>query len=87
MAGFLVPDRYVVVAPSLNDLLVASISWGFTLATGLFSGTRAFKQTWATWRRSRRLHAYAFLIWAEWLVSMVIGVLSWTFIRGFIEAR
>ncbi|KAH7112756.1 hypothetical protein B0J13DRAFT_652521 [Dactylonectria estremocensis] len=85
MAGFLVPDTYVVVAPSLNDLLIASIIWGFTLATGVFSGTKAFKQTWATWRRSRRLHAYAYMIWAEWVVSMVIGVLSWVFIRGLIE--
>ncbi|KAH7141735.1 hypothetical protein EDB81DRAFT_691232 [Dactylonectria macrodidyma] len=83
--GFLVPDTYVVVEPSLNDLLIASIIWGFTLATGLFSGTKAFKQTWATWRRSHRLHAYACMIWAEWTVSMVIGVLSWAFIRGFIE--
>ncbi|KAH7009616.1 hypothetical protein EDB80DRAFT_713588 [Ilyonectria destructans] len=82
--GFLVPDTYVVVQPSLNDLLIASIIWGFTLATGVFSGTKAFKQTWATWRRSHRLHAYAIMIWAEWTVSMVIGVLSWTFIRGFI---
>ncbi|KAL6405689.1 hypothetical protein AUP68_10824 [Ilyonectria robusta] len=85
MVGFLVPDTYVVVAPSLNDLLIASIIWGFTLATGVFSGTKAFKQTWATWRRSRRLHAYAYMIWAEWIVSMVIGVLSWVFIRGLIE--
>lgn len=85
--GFLVPDTYVVVQPSLNDLLIASIIWGFTLATGVFSGTKAFKQTWATWRRSHRLHAYAIMIWAEWTVSMVIGVLSWTFIRGFITPR
>ncbi|KAH8659740.1 hypothetical protein BGZ61DRAFT_370056 [Ilyonectria robusta] len=85
MAGFLVPDTYVVVTPSLNDLLIASIIWGFTLATGVFSGTKAFKQTWATWRQSRRLHAYAYMIWAEWIVSMVIGVLSWVFLRGFID--
>ncbi|KAH6988732.1 hypothetical protein EDB80DRAFT_865761 [Ilyonectria destructans] len=65
MEGFLVPDTYVVVAPNLNDLLIASIIWGFTLATGVFSGTKAFKQTWATWRRSRRLHAYAYMIWAN----------------------
>ncbi|KAH7137749.1 hypothetical protein EDB81DRAFT_844213 [Dactylonectria macrodidyma] len=83
--GFLVPDTYVVVEPSLNDLLIASIIWGFTLATGVFSGTKAFKQTWATWRRSHRLHAYAIMIWVEWTVSMVIGVLSWVFIRGFIQ--
>ncbi|KAI5457654.1 hypothetical protein BGZ63DRAFT_393424 [Mariannaea sp. PMI_226] len=85
MAGFLIPDNYVVVQPSLDDLLIASIIWGFTLATGVFSATKAFKQTWGAWRRSHRIHAYACLIWAEWIVSMVIGVISWVFLRGFIE--
>ncbi|KAK7431556.1 hypothetical protein QQZ08_001774 [Neonectria magnoliae] len=85
MGGYLIPDTYVVVEPTLDDLLIASIIWGFTLATGLFSGTKVFKQSWSQWRRSRRIHAYVIMIWAEWLVSMVIGVISWVFIRGFIE--
>ncbi|KAF4978464.1 hypothetical protein FZEAL_5150 [Fusarium zealandicum] len=85
MAGFLVPEHYVVVEPSLNDLLIASIIWGFTLATGIFSGTKAFKQTLSAARRSSRVHAYHVMIWAEWTVSMVIGALSWVFLRGFVK--
>lgn len=87
MPGFLVPDTYVVVAPTLDDLLVASIIWGFTLATGVFAGNKALKQTWAQWKRSRRIKPYVIMIWAEWIVSMVIGVLAWAFLRGFIEPR
>ncbi|KAH6974813.1 hypothetical protein EDB80DRAFT_657459 [Ilyonectria destructans] len=85
MPGFLVPDTYVVVAPTLDDLLVASIIWGFTLATGVFACNKALKQTWAQWKRSRRIKPYVIMIWAEWIVSMVIGVLAWAFLRGFIE--
>ncbi|KAH6981398.1 hypothetical protein EDB80DRAFT_783488 [Ilyonectria destructans] len=82
MPGFLVPDTYVVVAPTLDDLLVASIIWGFTLATGVFAGNKALKQTWAQWKRSRRIKPYVIIIWAEWIVSMVIGVLAWAFFGG-----
>ncbi|KAH8656381.1 hypothetical protein BGZ61DRAFT_540955 [Ilyonectria robusta] len=86
MAGFLIPPWYQEVVPTLDDLLVASIIWGFTLASGLFAAARAVQQTRATWKRSRRIHAYATMVWAEWTVSTVIGVLSWLFIRGIIRA-
>ncbi|RSL45513.1 hypothetical protein CEP54_014234 [Fusarium duplospermum] len=85
MPGFLVPDHYQVVAPTLNDLLIASIIWGFTLATGMFSGHKAVKQTYAQWKRSGRAKPYVIMVWAEWLVSIIISVLSWCFLRGFIE--
>lgn len=87
MPGFLIPDNYVVVAPTEDDMLVASIIWGFTLATGMFAGNKAYKQTSAQWKRSRAIKPYSYMIWAEWLVSMVIGVLSWLFLKGTIEAR
>ncbi|KAF9777240.1 hypothetical protein IL306_004488 [Fusarium sp. DS 682] len=84
MAGFLIPDHYVNVKPSTTDQLVASIIWGFTLAVGIFSGQKAGKQTWDQWKRTGRAKAYVWMIWAEWLASMLIGVLSWSYIRGYI---
>ncbi|SPJ79018.1 uncharacterized protein FTOL_07409 [Fusarium torulosum] len=84
MAGFLIPDHYVVVPPSTTDQLVASIIWGFTLAIGIFSAQKAAKQTWEQYKRTGRARAYIWMIWAEWLSSMVIGILSWCFIRGYI---
>ncbi|CAH0045525.1 unnamed protein product [Clonostachys solani] len=84
MAGFLVPDHYVVVEPSLTDLLVASIIWGFTLAVGIFSGHKAIKQTWAQWKRSGRAKPYILMVWSEWIASTVIGGLAWCFLRGYI---
>ncbi|CAH0032456.1 unnamed protein product [Clonostachys rhizophaga] len=84
MAGFLVPDHYVVVEPPLTDLLVASIIWGFTLAVGIFSGHKAIKQTWAQWKRSGRAKPYIFMVWSEWIASTVIGCLAWLFLCGYI---
>uniref|UniRef100_A0A8H7TR91 Uncharacterized protein n=1 Tax=Bionectria ochroleuca TaxID=29856 RepID=A0A8H7TR91_BIOOC len=84
MAGFLVPDHYVVVEPPLTDLLVASIIWGFTLAVGIFSGHKAIKQTWAQWKRSGRAKPYIFMVWSEWIASTIIGCLAWLFLCGYI---
>ncbi|KAF7561103.1 hypothetical protein G7046_g3026 [Stylonectria norvegica] len=85
MPGFLIPDTYKLVKPGLNDLLVASIIWGFTLATGMFAASKAFKQSRAQWRRSQRIMPYVVMIWAEWLASQAIGVVSWIFLRGLVE--
>ncbi|KAM0346179.1 hypothetical protein ACHAPU_005600 [Fusarium lateritium] len=85
MAGFLIPDHYVAIQPSTTDQLVASIIWGFTLAVGIFAGQKAAKQTWEQYKRTGRARAYVWLIWAEWSASMLIGILSWCFIRGYIE--
>ncbi|CAM1501412.1 Fc.00g105740.m01.CDS01 [Cosmosporella sp. VM-42] len=85
MFGFLIPDTYVLVKPGIDDLLVASIIWGFTLATGMFAASKAFKQTRSQWRRSRRVMPYVVMIWAEWFSSQTIGVVSWIFLRGLIE--
>lgn len=87
MAGFLIPDTYVLVEPTLDELAVASIVWGFSLAAGMFGAVKCFRQTRRSWRRSRRVNLYVIMIWAEWTASMAIGVVSWVFIKGIIKAR
>lgn len=85
MAGFLVPDRYVVEVPTLDEVLISSVIWGFSLAAGVFAAVKAFRQTRVAWKRNRRVPAYSVMVWAEWFSSTAIGVLSWFFIRGDIE--
>ena len=87
MPGFLVPDHYVVVEPTLDDLIIVCIIWGFTLAISIFAATKAFKQSLSQWRRSRRIMPYVVMIWAEWIASLMIGILSWIYLRGYIQAR
>lgn len=87
MAGFLLPPNYQDAVPTIDDLTIVSLIWGFTLATGMFAANKAFMQTRTMWKRSRRVQAYGVMVWAEWTVSTLIGILSWCFIRGFIRAR
>ncbi|TDZ54470.1 hypothetical protein CTRI78_v006351 [Colletotrichum trifolii] len=82
MAGTLVPPWYEAHPPSVNDMNIASMFWGFTLGVGLWSGVKAYRQTMASWGRIHRVNAYVWLIWAEWFASMVIGIMSWCYLTG-----
>ncbi|KAK8117982.1 uncharacterized protein PG998_006263 [Apiospora kogelbergensis] len=85
MAGFLIPERYQPHESSVDDLMIISIIWGITIAVGLFTASKAYKQSKAMYSRTRQLSAYTIMIWAEWTASMTIGVLCWCHIRGYIE--
>ncbi|KAH8755423.1 hypothetical protein F5883DRAFT_504700 [Diaporthe sp. PMI_573] len=85
MSGFLIPPWYQAVAPDLNDLLIATIIWGFSIGCGLFSAFKAIRQSKSSWERSHRIRPYVVMIWAEWLSSMTMGVLAWVFLRGFLK--
>lgn len=87
MAGFLLSPNYQDAVPTIDDLTIASLIWGFTLSTGMFAANKAYTQTRTMWKRSRRVQAYGVMVWAEWIVSTAIGIISWLFIRGFVQAR
>ncbi|KAK6826127.1 hypothetical protein PG987_013621 [Apiospora arundinis] len=85
MTGFLVPDTYVPQAPSNVDMNVASIIWGISLAAGLFTASKARKQSWGVYKRTGRVNSYIIMIWLSWMGSSVIGILSWLYLWGTIE--
>ncbi|KAK8137386.1 hypothetical protein PG984_005326 [Apiospora sp. TS-2023a] len=85
MPGFLVPDRYKPHDSSVDDLMIISIIWGVTIAAGLFTASKAYKQSKAMYKRTGTVSTYTMMIWAEWTASMTIGVLCWCHIRGYIE--
>ncbi|KAH7141009.1 hypothetical protein EDB81DRAFT_692585 [Dactylonectria macrodidyma] len=83
--GFLIPDSYVRKVPEEAEMNISSIFWGFSLGVALFSAAKAGRQTQRSWQRSRRVSAYAAMIWGVWLSSMLLGVLSWCFQRQYIK--
>lgn len=85
--GFLIPDTYVLEIPNEADMNTSSIFWGLSLGIALFTAGKAGKQTLRSWKRSRRLTAYVFMIWAVWWSSLVLGILAWTFQRQYIPPR
>ncbi|KAI0521244.1 hypothetical protein F5B22DRAFT_596289 [Xylaria bambusicola] len=85
MPGFLVSPNYVAPQATVNDLVVASTVWGFSLAVSLFTASKARKQTWRSWRRTGRATPYIIMVWGEWLASTILGIISWLFLYDVIE--
>ncbi|KAK7959130.1 uncharacterized protein PG986_003984 [Apiospora aurea] len=143
--GFLVPPWYQEQKPTLEEMNIISIIWGFSLACAGFTFVKATKQTWCClyrWHR-RRLHeqrrqreheheqvqqltsghptqrqrtsprrplertqshrssraqsyytrptrllilnGYLAMVWAEWLVSVAFGILSWFYLNPMLS--
>ena len=87
MSGLWVSPNYNHAPTTADDLLVVTAICGFTLGCALFSASKAFEQTKAIWKRSRRITSYPVLIWAEWLSSLIISLLAWLHIKGIIMPR
>ncbi|KAK8880112.1 hypothetical protein PGQ11_001406, partial [Apiospora arundinis] len=83
--GFLVPPWYRSGIPQANDMELCSIIWGASLCCAVFTATKASRQTWAVYQRRKRISAYVVMIWAEWVSSVVISIISWIFLKGMVE--
>ncbi|WQF76475.1 hypothetical protein CDEST_01489 [Colletotrichum destructivum] len=84
MAGTLVPPWYEASTPTNEEQNIASMFWGFTLGVGLWSGVKGYRQSKANWKRTHRINTYVWLIWAEWMASIVIGIVSWCYLTALI---
>ncbi|KAK9780855.1 hypothetical protein AB5N19_07330 [Seiridium cardinale] len=80
--GLLVPPWYVSVSPNDINMNICSIIWGFSLCCAVFTGTKATSQSWAAHKKGKLLTAYPMMVWAEWISSVTISVLSWVFLKG-----
>ncbi|KAI1276064.1 hypothetical protein F5Y07DRAFT_367982 [Xylaria sp. FL0933] len=85
MPGFLVSPNYVAGHPTQDDVVVASTVWGFSLAVSFFTASKARRQTWRSWKRTKHISPYIILVWGEWVVSTVFGIVSWLFLYNIIE--
>ncbi|KAH7371747.1 hypothetical protein BKA66DRAFT_514079 [Pyrenochaeta sp. MPI-SDFR-AT-0127] len=85
MTGFLVSPTYHVPAPAPDDMYIACIVWGFSIASSIFTAIKAIQQSRVSWKRSRRISPYIVMVWLEWLASVLMGIFCWFFLRGTIE--
>ncbi|KAI0179703.1 hypothetical protein GGR52DRAFT_587237 [Hypoxylon sp. FL1284] len=84
MPGALIPPWFVTEAPGVVEMNVASIIWGVSIASALFTFAKASQQTISVWRRAKRVNAYVVMVWLEWMASSTIGVISWFYLWGSI---
>ncbi|KAI1112788.1 hypothetical protein F5Y14DRAFT_420037 [Nemania sp. NC0429] len=84
MAGFLIPPSYTPVLVTALELNIACVIWGLSLATSLFVAAKAIAQTRRVWKRTKRLNAYIYFVWAVWISSTATGIISWLYLADTI---
>ncbi|KAF4467481.1 hypothetical protein FALBO_5618 [Fusarium albosuccineum] len=85
MGGFLIPADYKFHKPSVNDMNIASIAWGFSLGVCIFTGAKGARQTVKSWKRGMRTNIYLILLWTEWTSSTVMSAITWSYLREYIK--
>ncbi|RSL50768.1 hypothetical protein CEP53_008695 [Fusarium sp. AF-6] len=85
MGGFLMPDHYQFYKPSVNDMNIASIAWGFSLGVCIFTGAKGARQTVKSWKRGMRTNIYLIFLWTEWASSTIMSAITWSYLREYIK--
>ncbi|KAJ4183227.1 hypothetical protein NW759_017091 [Fusarium solani] len=83
----LLPDNFVLEKVTRNDLVIASVAWGFTLGIGWLTTWTAIKQTASAYRRrglAMFRNAYVWMIWLEIAVCLGFGIICFMFLLGAI---
>ena len=86
----LIPDTYVPEPVTRDDLIIASIAWGFTLGIGWLTTWTAIKQTASAYRRRKLTvlrSAYIWMIWGEIAVCLGFGIICFMYLLGVIHPR
>lgn len=72
------------MATTKSDLQLAALAAGFTLGFGFLTVWEAIKQT---IRNKNPLRStYIYMLWGEIVANIVIGILGWIFLDGYIGA-
>lgn len=86
----LVSPHFVAQPVTEEDMIIASLAWGFTLGFGWLTTWTALKQTTQIWRRYGRRslrNAYVWMIWLEILVCAIFSIICWLHLNGNIPPR
>ncbi|GKT99546.1 hypothetical protein FLAG1_01018 [Fusarium langsethiae] len=67
-----------------DDMNIASIAWGISLGVGIFTFTKALRQTMDSWSRGRKMNHYIVLVWLEWTSSCLMSAVTWCYLRNYI---
>ncbi|KAF7558833.1 hypothetical protein G7046_g5332 [Stylonectria norvegica] len=84
----LVSPNFVLQEVTQNDLIVASLAWGFTLGFGWLTVWTAMKQSAQVYqRRGRRVfrNTYAWMIWGEIAVCLAFAIICYLHLLGVIQ--
>lgn len=86
--GFLLPPWYEPPpSATQQDMDIASMLFGSSLALGVFTLVKGAQQTVAAFRGRRLRNIYVFLIWATWLPSLAMSIHTWLYVVEVVQPR
>ncbi|KAK2669127.1 hypothetical protein RAB80_014653 [Fusarium oxysporum f. sp. vasinfectum] len=83
----LLSPHYVLQEVTEDDMVIASLAWGFTIGFGWLATWTAMKQTKHIYKRHRLSvfrNAYVWMIWLEILVCLIFSIICWLHLKGYI---
>jgi amino acid transporter len=86
----LLSPHYVLQEVTEDDIVVASLAWGFTIGFGWLTTWTAMKQTKHIYKRHRLSvfrNAYVWMIWLEILVCLIFSIICWLHLKDYIPPR
>ncbi|RYP37119.1 hypothetical protein DL767_003073 [Monosporascus sp. MG133] len=86
MSGPFIPPTFREVRVDRVDMNVVSIIYGVSLAMAAFTATKACRQTWRVWKRTRWVNGYIVLVWVEWTVNVAMSIACWFYLWGAIPS-
>ncbi|KAI1337603.1 hypothetical protein F5Y15DRAFT_425629 [Xylariaceae sp. FL0016] len=81
----LLAPNYKPLVVTDEDMVIASLAWGFTLGFGWLTIWTAIRQTWKAYQRNgkRVFHnVYIRMVWGEILVCLAFSIICWLHLRG-----
>lgn len=86
----LIPSTFVLETVTENDVVLASLVWGFTLGFGFLTTWTAIKQTMIMYKRrgaAKLVNPYLIMLWCEIFTCLSFSIICWMYLRGFIAPR
>ncbi|KAM5357549.1 hypothetical protein ACJZ2D_016156 [Fusarium nematophilum] len=83
----LLSPHYVLQEVTEDDMVIASLAWGFTIGFGWLTTWTATKQTRHIYKNHRLRvfrNAYVWMIWLEILVCLIFSIICWLHLKGYI---
>ncbi|KAB5554618.1 hypothetical protein GE09DRAFT_133949 [Coniochaeta sp. 2T2.1] len=71
----------------IMELNLPTLILGFTWAIAAFTFTKAAKQTYTCWHRSRRINAFIVMVWLVWATCLIVSLASWMYLEKRIHPR
>lgn len=70
------------MATTKSDTQLAALAAGFTIGFGFLTVWEAIKQT--TRNKNPLRSAYIYMLWGEIVANIVIAIIGWVFLDGYI---